>query len=271
MGRYRTITRLAAFSLLSFLSHWQDSQASPKLRPEPDERPQPVLQKDDDAKTIIAKVVKAYGGKKAFSRWNCGYLKYKIKMANAPAQLNEAVQEDTFQLPGHFKRISRVTAQGKELIMVFVINNGKGWKKTGDEPAEAIDNDFTKRTEHPFAGFCNLAPLTEAEVRLTKLSNTKIDGREVAGVRAESEKLGKVDFYFSLETGLLLKSSKSLPNTGPDKLTVMESYLDSYKAVQGGKVPMRIKGMQDGRDFLDVSLIDVKFADKFEDRFFAKP
>src|SRR6185437_10888910 len=151
----------------------------------------------------------------------------KTKGGIVPAQLGEVTIEDTFQLPGHFKRITRMTVQEKELVLVFVVNNGKGWKKRGDEPAEAIavDNDFIKRTEHPFAGFCNLTPLTEAEVRLTKLNNTKIEGREVVGVRAQSEKLGNVDFSFSLETGLLLKSSKSLPTTDPDKPAVMDSYL----------------------------------------------
>ena len=155
--------------------------------------------------------------------------------------------------------------------MAFVVNHGKGWKKIGDEPAEAIDNDFTKRTEHPFAVFCNLTLLTEAEVRLTKLKKAKVDGREVVSVRAQSEKLGIVEFYFSSETGLLLKSSKSLPSEDSDKPTIMDTYLGNYKDVKGGKVPMRIRGFRDDKVILEMDLIDVKFADKFDEKMFAKP
>lgn len=271
MNRYRTFTMIGTFWMLLFqigLGHPLESQ---KPRPGADERAQPVLQEDDDAKTIVAKAVKAYGGKKAFSRWNCGYVKYKPKGGILPAQIGEVTLEDTFQLPGHFKRITRVTANGKELVMAFVVNHGKGWKKRGNEPAEAIDNEFTKRTEHPFAGFCNLTALTEAEVRLTKLKKAKVDGKEAIGVQAQSEKLGKVDFYFSSKTGLLLKTSKFLPSADPDKPTVMDTYLGNYKEVQGGKIPMRIKGFRNDKVIVEVDLIDVKFADKFDESVFAKP
>ena len=57
------------------LGHTQESH---KPRLGADERSQPVLQEDDDAKTTIAKVVEAYGGRKALAR-KCGYLKYKPK------------------------------------------------------------------------------------------------------------------------------------------------------------------------------------------------
>lgn len=271
MGRYPTIAGLAIFWLLLFLIGCQASREPQKAESASEVRPRPIFQADDDAKTIIAKAVKACGGKKAFSRWNCGYLKYKSKGSIVPTQIGEVTFEDTFQLPGHFKRITRTEANGKELVMVFVINHGKGWKKRGDEEAKPIDNTFTTRTEHPFAGFCNLAPLTEVGVQLTKLGDEKIDGRQAVGVRVKSDKLGEVDFYLGLETGLLLKSRKSLPTAAPDKQAVMESYLDNYKDVQGGQVPMRIKGIQDGKMILDVSLIDVKFADKFEESTFAKP
>src|SRR5205823_4356238 len=148
---------------------------------------------------------------KVFARWNCGYLKYKTKGGVVPAQVGEVTIEDTFQLPGHFKRVTHMEASGKELRMVFVVNDGKGWTKKGDAPAEAIDNDFTEKIEHPFARFCNLAPLTGKEIRLTKLGEETIGGRKSIGIRARSEELGEVDFYFAKQSGLLLKAQTSTP------------------------------------------------------------
>jgi hypothetical protein len=107
--------------------------------------------------------------------------------------------------------------------------------------------------------------------RLTKLDAEKVDGREALVVRAESEELGQMDLYFSKQTGLLLKLKRRLPGTDPDKPVVMETFFEDYKEVEGGMVPMRIKGLQGGKPFLDLTLIEVKFADKFDEGTFAKP
>src|SRR5262249_38020984 len=147
------------------------SKEPPKGEPASESRPDPVLLTDDDAKTIIGKAVKAHGGEKAFSCWKCGYVKYKTTGGVIPAQIGEATVEDTFQLPGHFKRVVRSDMDGGEAALIFVVNHGKGWKKIGDRPVEPIDNDFTNQAEHTFAGFSNLKPLTEADVRLTKLGS----------------------------------------------------------------------------------------------------
>src|SRR5262245_23632070 len=150
MYRYPTFAILLALWLTLF-SLAAVSQKAATESPPPQPRSEPVLKVDDDAKTIIDKVVKANGGKEKFSRWNCGYLKYKTKGGVVPAQFGEVTIEDTFQLPGHFKRVTRMETNGKELLMVFVINNGKGWTKKGDAPAEPVENNFTERAEHPFA------------------------------------------------------------------------------------------------------------------------
>jgi hypothetical protein len=266
MSRY--LAFLTAVVLPALLLGSGRSQDAKKPQPAKGE---PVLRSEDDAKTVLAKAVKAYGGDKAFARWNCGYVKYKTKGGIIPAVLGEATGEDTFQLPGHFKRQVRTAFAGRETSMVFVINNGKGWSKRGDAPAQPIDNDFTEKTEHLFAGFCGPSWLSRLDPRLTKLDAEKVDGREALVVRAESDELGQMDLYFSKETGLLLKSKRRLPGTDPDKSAPLETTYEDYKEVDKGMIPMRIKGHQGGKLILDLTLIEVKFADKFDEGTFAKP
>jgi hypothetical protein len=232
---------------------------------------EPALKAGDDARTILAKAVKAHGGEKALSCWNCGYLKYTTRGGVVPAPLGEVTVEDTFQLPGHFKRVTRMDAGGTRRRTVYVINHGKGWIKKDNAPVQPIGNNITERTEHEFAGFCNPAPLMEAGVRLTRLGAEKVSGKEAVGIRARSDRLGEVDFYFGAQTGLLVKSRKELPAAGTDRPSVMEAFLDDYQSVQGIQVPMRITGTQDGRTNLDVTLIEARFADRFDESTFARP
>ncbi len=267
---HKSAVLLALWTAILFLGCARP-ECSKQIGPTSVVRSEPVLQTEDDAKTAIEKAVKAHGGEKAFSCWRCGYVEYKTKGGFIPSQLGEVTNQDTFQLPGHFKRVTLVDAGGKELRMIFVVNNGKGWTKKGDGPAEPSDNDFTEKTEHPFAGFCNLAPLTDAEASLTKLPGEKVGGENTHGIRAKSDKLGQVDFYFGLRTGLLLKSRRSTPGTDPDKPGNMVTFLDDYKNVQGIQIPMRITGIKDGKPFLDVTLIQARLQENFEERIFGKP
>lgn len=271
MGRYQAFAVLITIGPALFLVGCQRQQDSRKSERTSSGRSEPVLHAGDDAQSVIGKAVMAHGGEKAFVRWNCGCLKYKVKGDSVPGPRGEVTFEDTFQLPGHFKRITYMDVGGKELSMVFVINHGKGWSKEGDAPADPIDNDFTKRTEHPVAGCFNLLPLTEGGTRLTTLGEEKIDGQGAMGVRVQFDKLGEVDFHFGKQTGLLLRIKKSLPGAERDKPAVIETFLYDYKDVQGGKVPMRIKVVQDGKEILDEILLDVKFTDKFGENTFSKP
>jgi hypothetical protein len=125
--------------------------------------PGPVLNPDDDARTIARKALKAYGGEKTFSRWRCGQIKYRTRGRILPPQPGEAVVEDTFQLPGHFKRVARSGPEGNRVTMVFVLNHGKGWTRAGDAPAKPTMNDFTTKGQHPLgairlAGFHRRRP-----------------------------------------------------------------------------------------------------------------
>jgi hypothetical protein len=265
MNRHRPVAILMTLLSPFFLIGCQRSQNSSK-EPSLPARPEPILKIEDDAGTVVNMAIKAHGGEKAFSRWSCGYLKYKTKGGVVPAQAGEVILEDTFQLPGYFKRVTHTNTGGKESLMVFVVDHGKGWSKRDDAPAEPIDNDFTERTEHPFANFYNLVRLTDAGIRLTKLG-----AEEAIGIHVQSDKLGEVDFYFDSQTALLLKTKKTLPNPDGERPSIMEVYPDHFKDIQGMQVPMQINGSQNGTAVLDIALIEARFADKFEASTFARP
>ena len=47
--------------------------------------------------------------------------------------------------------------------------------------------------------------------------------------------------------------------------------MSSSRTLTEGMVPMRIKAVQDGKILVDLTLVDVMFADKIDDKTFAKP
>ncbi len=60
---------------------------------------------------------------------------------------------------------------------------------------------------------------------------------------------------------------------GPSKVgqIVKESYLGDYTEVQGGKVPMRIKGYMAGDLKLDAAILEIHFLDAIDEKEFERP
>lgn len=236
-----------------------------------EQRSDAILQPDDDAKTVIEKATKVVGDEAALAQWKCGIVKYKTKGNIVPGESGESLTEDTFQLPGHFKRVMRVEGGGKNLSIRFVSNHGKWWTKKGDAPAEPMDNDFSERTEHPFAEYSRLPMIGGNDFQRIEPSGERIDGKEVIGIRVRHADLNSFDCYFARQTGLLLEFTNTVPGTNPDKASTLNSYLSDYKKVRGCMVPMRIERIREGKTMVDVTILDLEFAPKFDESLFVKP
>ena len=202
------------------------------------------------------------------TRWNVGRMRYAPKMTGAPP--GDITLEDTFQLPGYSKRIMRVASNGQVFRTVWVIKDGKGWQKSGDEEATEIVNDTTKRERPPLGDFVNLSDLQDSNTTLTVMGEEDVNGRPAVVVKCES-KGGEAVTYFDKETALLVRVRKFGPHPVTGKEMDLEAYLTDYKEVQGGQVPMRIIAYGEGKPLFDVTILDIEFLDRIDPKAFAKP
>lgn len=225
---------------------------------------------NDDAATIVAKAMRAHGGETAVSRWKCGYVKYKTNGWFIPAQFGEVIVEDTFHLPGHFRREARGGVNENKKHMVSIVNQGKTWTTINNGPAVPTDNSFAERAEHPFADAVRLSLLTDKDTRLTKLGTTTINGKTVVGIRGKAGDLLQIDFYFDVQTGRLRKITKKVTDAA-GRSTIANTTLDDYREFQGIPFPTRMVGTLNGNPFLDNVVLELKFADSFDESVFAVP
>jgi hypothetical protein len=233
----------------------------------------PLLRSEDGALTIIDKVIRAYGGQEKLTRWNVGKVKYKAK-GNffSPADVADVTLRDTFQLPGQFKRVLKVRTAGEDYTTTYVINKGEGWMRRSDGTLQAIDASFSQRVGHPFADFCNVSRLKSEGVKLSLIGEEKVVHSNTVVIRAESDEFPGVDFlYFDKANALMVKVKKRASVPGFDREGLVETFLNDYREIDGGMVPMRVTGYHEAKMFLDVVLLEVHFLDKIDDQEFAKP
>lgn len=234
--------------------------------------PKLAIDSQDDAKAIMDKSIKAYGGVAQLKKWSCGYVKYR-STAEGMGMPGSVVMEETFQFPGRFKRIAVYQLQGRESRSVYVIDKEKSWSKFNDRETqtEPDGNDFGKKTEHPYANFYSLAPVIAGNNTFKRLDDDKAGTQEVAVVRIQGENQVQVDFYFDKKTALLLKTRRYSVDPDSGKKIIADVFLEEHKEVQGVTVPMRIKGYQDGKPAMTMTILELKFKDKYPDGTFAKP
>jgi hypothetical protein len=230
-----------------------------------------VIQRDDDAKTILTKAVAAHGGADKLSRWSKGYVKYKAAVGFAPAELGEPVLEDTFDLPGHFKRVIHVKKGTEEVTITYVHNNGKGWIKRGNAEAEPDENRVTERAEHIFAGLCDLSKLCGKDTKLTRLPDAKVGDRDAAVINAKTPEGIDTDFFVDKQSALVIRTRKQQAVPGSQVPVTMVVVLDGHKTFQNGVYPTKIKGLGNDKPLVEATILELKFLDKVDEAEFKKP
>lgn len=225
----------------------------------------------DDPHTIVSKALEAVGGVAKLDRWNVGKVKYKVSMPGSPIEGVDTTMEDTFQLPGHFKRVTHGEEKGAKSIYIWVLNNGSGWEQRDYGTPTPITNPATERTRHILAETINFAALADDRVKLTGLGEAKVSDRPVVVVKAEPDGGVAGDYYFEKATAFVVKFVKVAPDPRTKNEVALTTYLDDYKLIQGGMVPMRIKGFAGDQPLTDVLITDLQFFDKLDPSEFAKP
>jgi hypothetical protein len=179
--------------------------------------------------------------------------------------------EEYFQLPGKFKRVAPVGQGRRERVVTFVINGDQGWQYSPDGTAQLLPPaalSAALRSEHPFCDFCNLARLHGPTFRLQVRGEDTIAGRPVVVLHAEAIGTNPMDYAFDRSTALLVHSVRHLPQpSGPEKSVELD--LGDYRDVGGAPVPMHVVGRSEGRVLLDFTILEVEFADGFDDSVFA--
>jgi hypothetical protein len=186
--------------------------------------------------------------------------------------LGRTVMEDTFQLPGRFKRVARTSVAGKETVLTFVVSGGKTWTKKGDAEAEAEPEESreTDRERYAQSELFNFPPFLGEEFRLTKLpgEGEGPPGVAVVGVRAQAEGRVPADLFFDAKFGHLRKVRVPVP--GREGVTATYALLD-YKKIDGGWVPMQLRRYDGGEKVWEMTILEVEFRDTFDPSVFAKP
>jgi hypothetical protein len=238
------------------------------LSPAPGHRA--AAEEDTAARALIDRAIAAAGGEARLGRFKAAEWTCK---GTAHATKDLAFTDHCFaQWPEQFRNESAVEAAGEKFERALVLDNNRGWVKTGRAAVAMNDatRDELRDKVHVLCLSATLLPLKEKGVTLKPLDEIKIDGRAAAGVSAAACGRPEVAMYFDKEKGLLLKCERGVKDPLLGKVKE-EMYFSDYREVDGVQVARKVSVKRDGKPFLDWTVSDFRMRAKLDRELFTKP
>jgi hypothetical protein len=227
---------------------------------------------DEATRAVIQKAIKAHGGEGLLGKFKAGRMKTRGKIEVGEASLPFS-QDILYQLPGQFKELLELEANGQKVAVATVFNGEKGWIEV---EGKLQDIDDKLQAELREAGhlmqLSRLTPLLqEARFKLSPVGEVKVQDRPAIGVRVECKGFRDVNLYFDKESGLLAKTERrALSGITMEEVTE-ERIVAEYRKVEGMQSPHKVVVRHDGKKFMEADVVEVKPLEQVDPKTFTRP
>lgn len=229
----------------------------------------------DDAKAVkelIAKAIKAHGGKDVLTKYKASENKMKGTV-HVMGMAIDFTGEVAYQAPNRMRIEIDAEVGGMTFKTIQVLAGDKGWISTNGKVSKMTKDMLAEGKEQFHSGaVTRLVVLEQKGYTLSPLGEAKVNGREAVGVRVAHKGYRDVSLYFDKKTHMLVKSEtrgKDLMAGGEEYTG--ETFYSDYKKVDGVQVAHKVVVKRDGKKYVEGEITESKVAEKLDDSVFAKP
>ncbi len=235
-----------------------------------------VWAQDDEgqekARTLIERAVQAHGGAEALGRIHAEKIKFKGTLV-VGGHTTPILVEKTLQLPSKYKVVIEMNQGSDKHTIVHVINRDKTYVTVDGRALEAGPELLAEiRSGLELARAEHLVPLLEDKsYQLVLADEVEVNKRPAVGVRITGRGRKELRLYFDKEFGLLVRGENRI-DMGKGKEEIRQHFFfGDYKEIGGYKRPTKMRTFRDGKQIMEVELLDAKVLDRVDETEFAKP
>jgi hypothetical protein len=225
-----------------------------------------------EARAVLDRAIAAHGGAQKLARYTAATMKIRGRLHNGLGAACDFTGV-TAAAPRKLRVEVYLTVPGRDLKTVQVLNGGEGWMARNDQVRPLSKEELDEEREHLYAGVVShLVALRDKRYRLAWVGEGGVYGREAVALRVSRKGRRDVTLSFDKATGLLLRTEcvvKDLESGGRE--LVVETLYDDYRPVDGVQVAHRFTIRRDGRLYVQSEAVEVKVAERLDDRLFARP
>jgi hypothetical protein len=231
----------------------------------------PVTFAQDEAKAIIDKAVKAHGGAEKVNKAKCVQTKSKGRIELLGGI--DMTQEMSAKFSGKFKEVVEMDINGQKVKVISLFDGSKASITANGQPVDVTDKIMEEFREGAYAlklgRLTNL--LTDKSLRLSLLGESKVLDRPAVGVKVASKGHRDLDLYFDKESGLLTKIQTRKNDLQTMQEVDEERIIKEYQETDGPKTAKKVLVNHDGKKYLELEVLEVKYPDEIDDSEFQKP
>lgn len=225
---------------------------------------------ETEARALIARAITAHGGEANLTRFRAA--QEKTKGAFFPTGREAPfTQELSVQLPDRLRNVLRVEVENRKLTIIQILDRDKGYLSS--------DGDTQQMSEDQVAEFkeaLHLSRVTELvdllkdkTLTLAAEKDSVVDGRPAQVVKVAAQQHRDILLFIDKASGLLVKSERSVREEG--KTFNQEEFYTDFRDVDGVKRPGKMLVQRDGKRYANITVLEHKGVNKFDDDVFAKP
>jgi hypothetical protein len=227
-----------------------------------------------DAKALLEKSIKAYGGEAKLSKIKAMTMKSKGKYYGGGEGVDYT--EVTFWMaPDKERNEIMYETDGKKNTLIMVFNGDKSWESLNGETKERSKDVVAELKEGMYLHQCSLVyPLLDKAYTLTPISEVKVNDKAAVGIKVAHKDHRDLNILFDKKTNLILKIEtqiKDLSDEKDPKEVTEELLFDDYKDVDGLPVAHKMSMKRANKKFVEAEVTEIKIVDKVDDKLFEKP
>lgn len=230
-----------------------------------------VLVAQESTRSVIERAIEVHGGQERLARFQADRARIKgFLVVN-----NKSVPftgETVVNLPARIKTIIRLNPDGKEHILLQILNGDQAWVSIDGQPQKVEAASLADMQEAmALARVVRLMPLIkDRSYELTLLPETRVADRLTSAIKASVKGRKEIRLYFDKETGFLVKTEHPIDG-GSGKEVLQEEYYSDFRDLNGFKRPIKISVYRKGARVMEAEMTEIKYYEKLEESEFSRP
>jgi hypothetical protein len=228
-----------------------------------------------DAKALLEKAIKAYGGEAKLSKIKATTMKSKGKYYGGGGDGVDYTEETFWMAPDKERNDIKFEADGKKNTFIMVFNGDKSWESLNGDTKERSKDAVAELKEGMHLHQCSLLyPLLDKAYTLTPISEVKVNDKAAVGIKVAHKDHRDLNILFDKNTNHILKIEtqvKDLSDEKNPKEVTEELFFDDYKDVDGLPVAHKMNMKRANKKFVEAEVTEIKIVDKLDGKLFEKP
>ena len=232
----------------------------------------PSLPAQDDLRGVIDKAIKAHGGQEKIDKHKAGQVKSKGTVDVNGMTIGYS-EEATYHLPNKFRSLQQLDVNGMNIKVLIGYDGTKAWiNVNGMDVDMMLDKIADLMKEQAYLSeVTRLTVLKNKDYELSSLGESKVQDKPAVGVRVSRKGHKDINLFFDKDSGLLLKFEHRTVDFNTMQEVNEERIITEYQDKDGLKEPKKAVVNRDGKKYIDVEVVEVKYLDPIDDTQFSKP